>query len=216
MPSAAGIPGERKGLLDNMESIGEVFFWVPVYVLLLAVLGLLWAPAAALICALVARFRKLGGESYGAAGATHSMLLILPWVYLLVRMLFGRSLPVFVVTPVYVLIYSIWLVFYVAIFNVGGVVASMIDIFVTHSLPLSIAAPFAVVSSVILPVNFYTWKRSITDLHHRHAADKERPSVSASVALDGAYLAPFIWLIVWSLVVLLITIVAGLSAYTMT
>ena len=107
--------------MGNLESIGEVFLWIPVSVLLLALLGLLWAPVAALICVLVARFRKLDGESYGAAGAKHSILLVLPWVYLLVRMLFGRSLPVFFVAPVYVVIYSIWH----PVFNVGGLVGSI-------------------------------------------------------------------------------------------
>ena len=200
--------------MDNFENVGEVFFWVPVSVLALAVLGLLWAPFAALICILVARFRKLGGESYGAVGAKHSMLLVLPWVYLLVRMLFGKSLPVFVVVPVYGLVYSVWLVFYIAVFNVGGLVGSIIDVFVIHSQPVVNVVLFFIVLGAMLPANLYTWRSSARALRHRYAADKGRSHQPALTVSDREYAAPFIWLIVWSLVVFLLTIVAGLLAYS--
>ena len=200
--------------MDSFGSLSAPLFWIPVYVLALAALGLVWAPAAALICALVARIRKLRGESYAWVGAMCSMLLILPWVYLLVRLVFGRSLPVFVVAPVYLLIYGIWFIFYIAVFNVVTLIVIIADILVLHIEPLEISASFFVVLSVMLPMNVYTWMMSARNLHRRYTVNKERPSASAIIALDGTYLAPFIWLIVWSMVVLLTIIVAALAAYS--
>ena len=200
--------------MDSFGSVGTFLFWIPVCVLLLAVLGSVWAPAAALTCVLAARFRKLTGESYAWVGAMCSMLLILPWVYLLVRLVSGRSLPVFVVAPVYLLIYGIWFIFYIAVFNVVTLIVIIADILVLHNEPLEISASFFVILSVMLPMNFYTWMRSARSLHRRYTVNKERPSASAIAALDCAYLAPFIWLIVWSMVVLLTIIVAGLAAYS--
>ncbi len=200
--------------MDNLENIGEVFFWVPLSVLLLAVLGLLWAPAAALICILVARFRRLDGESYGADGAKLSMLLVLPWVYMLARMVFGRSLPVSLVLPIYALVYFIWLVLYIVAFNIVGLIWSIVDIFVTHSQPLSLVLPFGIFLSVMLPFNIYTWWASIRKLRLRYTTDKEYRLQPALTMPNPDYLAPFMYLIGWSIVVMLITIIAGLAAYT--
>ena len=200
--------------MDSFGSVGTVLFWIPVCVLLLAVLGSVWAPAAALTCVLAARFRKLTGESYAWVGAMCSMLLILPWVYLLVRLIFGRSLPVFVVAPVYLIIYAIWLIFYIAVFNVIALVVIIADIFVLHTEPLQISASLFVVLSVMLPMNVYTWMRSARNLHRRYTVNKESPSASAIAALDCAYLAPFIWLSVWSMVVLMTIIVVGLAEFS--
>ncbi len=199
--------------MEHIISVGEFFFWIPVSILLLSILGLLWAPVAALTCLLVARFRRLHGESYAAAGAKHSILLVLPWIYLLVRMIFGRSLPTFLVAPVYVLIYGIWLISYLVVFNVGGLVASVLDVLVTHSQPLASMGFFFIALSVILPLNVYMWRSSVRNLRRRYAADKESTCQSPLVVPHRDYTAPFAWLILWSIVVLIITIVGGLSAY---
>ena len=52
----------------------------------LAAIGLLWAPFASLICLSAARARGLNDSTYAIAGATHSILLMLPWIYLILRM----------------------------------------------------------------------------------------------------------------------------------
>ena len=52
----------------------------------LAVVGLLWAPVAAVVCSVVARKRGLKPWVYAIAGTTHSVLFLFPWVYLLLRM----------------------------------------------------------------------------------------------------------------------------------
>ena len=103
--------------MNNLENIGEFLFFIPVAVLLLAIAGLVWTPFGILICALVARFRGLKGEPYATAAAKSSVLLLLPWVYLVIRLSFGRSLSRFAVMPVYVLIYATW--FYFAALSAG-------------------------------------------------------------------------------------------------
>ena len=200
--------------MEHIESTGEVFFWIPVAVLLLSILGLLWAPVAALTCLLVARLRKLDGESFGAAGAKQSILLVLPWIYLLVRLMFGRSIPRSLVAAVYVLIYAIWLIFYILVFNVVGLLASVLDILVTHSQSLTTMVILFIALSVMLPVNILTWGSSLRSLRRRYAADKKRACKSPPIVPHGDYMTPFVWLIVWSIIVLVITIVGGLAAYT--
>ena len=71
------------------------------------VLGLVGAPFAALICTIVAHARGLP-KSYAGTGAWYSMLFILPWLYLVLRMLDVR-IPDGVVRAGYVLFYGLWL-----------------------------------------------------------------------------------------------------------
>ena len=95
--------------MEDIENIGEALFWVPVGVLSLAVLGLLLAPGAALTCSLLARSRGFEGR-YAAAGARASSLLVLPFLYLLGHLLFGRSpFPRAVIMATYVFLYAVWL-----------------------------------------------------------------------------------------------------------
>ncbi|MDE2802530.1 MAG: hypothetical protein OXK21_06595 [Chloroflexota bacterium] len=198
--------------MGDWERVVDSLFWVPVFVLLLAVVGVIWSPVAALICALVAHFRKLEGEGYAASGATLSALLVLPWVYLLAKMLFRRSIPVFVVAPAYVLVYAVWLLIYVGVFNVGSVIWTFRDMIWTGSQPVT-SAVFFVIMSVMLPLNVYTLWVSMRGLRNKYAADRERPHQPVLGLPDFDYLAPFIWLIVWSFVVLLLIVVAGIAAY---
>ena len=198
-------------MIQNIENVGEMLFWIPVGVLLLAVMGLLWALPAALICTLVARLRKLDGGSYAVVGAKHSMLLILPWIYLLARLSFGRSLfPTSTVVSVYVLLYAVWFTF-IAI-DVIGLGLFVMDIFVIHSYSLGPTVFSVLLFSMILPINAYTWNRSVRNLFGRRAADKEsarRPEVLH----DEGYLEPFVWLIVWSLITVFMTLIAGLLGF---
>ena len=77
-------------------------------VVLSMVLGLLWSPLAALVCQLIAHFRRLPGSGYGGAGFRFSLLFLLPWVYLVMRMA-GVSVPSTVVRVGYGLLYGLWI-----------------------------------------------------------------------------------------------------------
>ena len=199
--------------MEHTDSFGEVMFWIPVAVLLLAIVGLLWAPVAALTCLLAVHFRRLSDESYGAAGAKQSILLVLPWIYLMVRLMFGRSIPTPLVGAVYVLIYAFWLIVYILVFNIGGLLASVLDMLVTRSESLTTMAIFFVALSVMLPGNILTWRSSLRSLRRRYASDKNSACKSPPVVPHGDYMTPFVWLIVWSIVILVITIVGALFGY---
>ena len=69
--------------------------------------GLLGAPFAALICVIIARIRGLG-ESYAGTGAWYSMLFILPWLYLVLRML-GVHVSNGAAQFGYAILYGVWL-----------------------------------------------------------------------------------------------------------
>lgn len=81
------------------------------------VLGLLGAPFAALVCLIISRVRRLD-SSFAGTGARYSMLFIVPWIYLVLRML-GVQVSDRLVQIGYAILYGVWL--YAAILaTVGG------------------------------------------------------------------------------------------------
>ena len=76
--------------------------------LLLAVVGLLWSPFAAAICGGVAHRKGGEGSKSAADGLLGSILLFLPWVYMLSR-LHGRPMGVGTVIAGYLLLFLLWL-----------------------------------------------------------------------------------------------------------
>ena len=88
------------------------------------VFGLLWSPFAALICRLIVHLRGLPGSGYGGAGFRYSLLFLLPWIYLVLRMV-GVPFPMVVVRVGYGLLYGLWLVAAVGSFAGGLFVASL-------------------------------------------------------------------------------------------
>ena len=78
------------------------------FVVMSMVFGLLWSPFAALICRLVAHVRRLLGNGYGGAGFRYSLLFLLPWVYLVLRMA-GVPVPRVVVRVGYGILYGFWI-----------------------------------------------------------------------------------------------------------
>ena len=88
------------------------------------VFGLLWSPFAALICRLIVHLRGLPGSGYGGAGFRYSLLFLLPWIYLVLRMV-GVPFPMVVVRVGYGLLYGLWLVAAVGSFAGGLFVAGL-------------------------------------------------------------------------------------------
>ena len=70
--------------------------------------SVVWAPFGALICALIAWRRGLSPRRYAVAGAAHSVLFFLPWVYLAARML-GVRVPKPLVVLGCAVAYAAWL-----------------------------------------------------------------------------------------------------------
>ena len=91
-------------------------FVPPMY---LMVIGLLWTPFAALICLAIARVRRLEGEGYVKAGALYSLLFLLPWVWLVLRMM-GVPVPAMVARVGYAVMYGLWLCAVAALIIAGA------------------------------------------------------------------------------------------------
>ena len=76
--------------------------------ILLVPLSIVWAPFAALISASQARRRgSTDWRYYRMVGALYSVLLLLPWIYLTLR-LAGRTVPLSLIRGVYIAIYVLW------------------------------------------------------------------------------------------------------------
>lgn len=78
------------------------------WTLILILMGLLWAPFAAVICAVIAFRRGLNPWFYAWKGMGHSVQLFLPWFYLVKRMR-GRSFHRRTVVGNYASLYAVWL-----------------------------------------------------------------------------------------------------------
>lgn len=72
---------------------------------LLAWIGLAWMPFAAVVTGLAAQRKGHSSLRYAIGGATLSMLLFVPWAYLMIRLL-NRSIPSFITLVGFILIYS--------------------------------------------------------------------------------------------------------------
>ncbi len=95
----------------------EQLIAMPLLILMaLIVFGLLGAPFAALTCAIVARIRGLN-DPHARTGAWYSMLFILPWLYLVLRM-FDVRISDRLAHIGYAIVYGVWL--YGAIFAIAG------------------------------------------------------------------------------------------------
>ena len=83
------------------------------------VLGLLGAPFAALACVIISRVRRLD-SSYAGTGTWYSMLFILPWIYLALRML-GTQVPDRLAQLGYAILFGMWLYLAITV-TAGGLV----------------------------------------------------------------------------------------------
>lgn len=93
-------------------AVAAAIFW-------LIGIGLIWTPFAAAICLIVARARRLGGEGWAGAGAKHSLLFFLPWVWLVLRMA-GVPIPAAVARAGFALLYGVWLLASVLLAGAGA------------------------------------------------------------------------------------------------
>ena len=206
-----GINRRMVQLTNNLVDLSAALVWVPIGILALSLLGLLLAPLAAVACVLVARYKGIEG-SYGGEGAKSSALLVLPFVYLLTRLMFGRSpFPKPAVTTAYALIYVVWLIL-IAI-HVVGLFLRVIDIVFVHNHPLAPTVAASTAYAIVLPFIVYTLWRSIREVHRADSPHGGAASELTSNGDSGTYLEPFIGVITWSIVTLIIVIAADLLGF---
>lgn len=92
--------------MDFLTGAAILPFWA---VAMSMVFGLLGAPFAALICAITSRVRGLG-NSYAGTGAWYSILFILPWIYLMLRLIGYNSFGSDRLAQLgYAILYGVWL-----------------------------------------------------------------------------------------------------------
>ena len=146
------------------------------------VLGLLWSPFAALICRLIAHLRKLPDDGYGGAGFRYSLLFLLPWIYLVLRMV-GVPVPRVVERIGYGILYGLWIAV-----AVGSVVGGlfMVGLYSTGNEDVRGAdATLSIVAGSFIGVLWFVSLRRL--LRRRWVDDRGTRSVPMRVAYVALY-----------------------------
>ena len=96
----------------GLEQALDLSWWVipllmEFYMTRFVVLCVAWAPFAALICAIISKKNGLSVWRFSLAGAILSVFLLLPWLYLIMRMS-GKQIPRFIYVLSYLAVYCIW------------------------------------------------------------------------------------------------------------
>ena len=147
-----------------------IFAWTTLMAAILsgapiAALGVIWAPYAAILAALLANANRLSPPRYFLAGFALSVLYLLPWVYLMRRMGGGR-VPPFPVYVFYVLFYIGWAIsiLYSALFGLAAFAAPDYEV-----------APFmAYILLASAAINAAAWVLTLT-LLTRSGSSEESP-----------------------------------------
>lgn len=165
------------------------------FLLLMIGIGLFWAPVAALICGLMARSRGMSVRLYALAGGLYSMMLFLPWFYLVVRMSDRRS-PQVMVKSAYVLAYLGWVL--------GPIILSIFFLSMKAS-GYEGFGPFydsLFWDILLLILNLGTLIGSLKWLQTSHENFQKDPQVNSANSLPRVvYLMPFGLATLWTLLV---------------
>ena len=157
-----------------------------------ALLGLIWIPFASATCMYIAKSKGLNIKAYGVAAAVYSVLFILPWIYLVLRM-YGVSVDKRVVRAVYV-------VLYVYFWMLGVMVLNLI---------IALNQDWRVIALLLLLVNIITWIVSADMIQRRNLEDRKAEvqiprthsgnEMQQSLLLHFVYLIPFVLVLFWTL-----------------
>ena len=177
--------------------VGVAFLWITGGVLLLAPLGLLWAPFAAGICGLIAHVRKQDRGAYAAAGAKSSALLLLPFFHVLARSL-GASLPVVVVRGTFGVLYATWALWIVS--EVFAFVSTVWKVTEPGDTFAGIGVVFMIMLFLlIVPVHVLLWIVSVWLLKTRRTSPEEVLTGPETLMPDSVYIWSIVWLFVGAL-----------------
>lgn len=96
----------------GLEQALDLSWWFIPFLTQFSMIGLVvlcaaWAPFAALICAIISKRNGLSVWRFSLAGAILSVFLLLPWLYLILRMS-GKQVPRFIYVLSYSAVYCIW------------------------------------------------------------------------------------------------------------
>ena len=170
----------------------------------LLLMGLLWAPFAALICGYIARKKNANATEYAWTGAKSSSLQLLPWIYLVSQMR-DRPLSNRWVKAGYVLVYGLWIIGPLGLSCVAMVAVPVFLILIALGFadiggdnPLTLGLLLAVSTTFFL-LSARAWRRSHSALRAFHLSRQEQ---GGSIPIDTIlpeYLSPFKHAIVWHL-----------------
>ena len=165
----------------------------PIIIVLLMPFGVLLSPFAALICYVRARSIGLPPGHYARIGALYSTFLLLPWIYLIVRM-FNKTVPSSLIGIGYCVLYTVWffgsIVTVAALAIFSGIVALgfSTDVERTYIHILTFCAAL-----IFLCVDVVAWILSMARLDHFHRNHIPREEILP----DRAYITPFAYALVW-------------------
>ncbi len=182
------------------DAVPYIVFGIPGAVITVMIVGLLWSPVAAIICLLIAHVRDLREDGYGSAGFRYSLLFLLPWIYLALRMA-GVPASRVVERAGYGLLYGLWGSLALVLIGGGSAIAwhTALDIQARHfpddnEIFLTFIAGLAmVVAGLAMVVWWFVSLRRLLRRHaprslsHSNANDDYKPSVpirTAYVALN--------------------------------
>ena len=165
----------------------------PIIIVLSMPFGVLLAPFAALMCYMRARSMGLSPGHYARIGAMYSTFLLLPWIYLIVRM-FNKTVPNSLIGIGYCVLYTVWffgsIVIVAALAILSGVVALgfSTDVERTYIHILTFCAAL-----IILCVDVGAWILSMARLDHFH----RNHIPSEGILPDRPYIMPFAYTLAW-------------------
>ena len=170
--------------------------------LVLSVVGLLWAPAAGAITAWHARRRGMPVLRAFGGGAVASFFLFLPWLMLTANLLKWRSADG-LTEKLYGLIIILWIVFPIAVFSIIGGYFALSGVVLGFSFSNGEMAFFSIIFGLLgvsgVWIEFTGWnkqRRWVSDLSGE--SDQYLPSDVTS--LPRRHLAPFAGAWLWSII----------------
>lgn len=182
--------------MDNIVwLLGALAFFVLVGAIIVLTIGIVWSPVAALLCGIAAHKRGMSTARYAIAGAFYSALFILPWIYLMLRLL-GRKAPTDLVYLGYIIIYTAWVLCPIPLYF------AMAYIFFTHTSRLDELLSFELQvfdyllawgASIYIVFNVLVLLKSIHDLRRVHRIESEASHSQRDVLPDRRYILPFVY-----------------------
>lgn len=162
--------------------------------------GLIWMPFAAATCAFVARRKGLDIKVYGIAGAAYSVLFVIPWIYLVLRM---HSISVS-----RRIVHSMYVAMYVYVWMLGLMVLNVI---------IAFDSDWRGVGLLLLLLNVITWIVSADMIQRRNRYDREQEALIVSrhsveyvnemrrTSLPHfVYIIPFAMVLAWMVVLMVV------------
>ncbi len=169
---------------------------LPFFIPLTMLVGPLWAPFAALACAIRAPSIGRSRGRYAAIGAVYTTLFLLPWIYLIARM-YGMKLPEALLWTGYIVLYVVWFC---------SIVLNLIVAFASHPGKehlwdfTNVDVIISMMVFTILCVNATTWVVSMVRLYSGHQRSELHPNSEDSILPNRAYILPFLFALLWLVV----------------